>query len=442
MRPQASARFLRTLSALLASLLVLAAAPQPAAAEPFRIDIRGVGERQVALALPTISAAPGLASTAELIRTVVESDLRRTAAFALIAAKAGQVPTEASILQSATQSQFKALGADFAVGSQITTAAGGQAELRFRVVELGRGKDLGGLVLNGSPTPAEARRMAHRMADYIYEQTTGEPGFFSSRIAYVSRTPGQQTLMVADSDGENGLAALRSKEPIISVTWSPDGRKLAYVSFETGKPVVFTHDIATGARRPVANFKGSNSAPAWSPDGSRLAVVLTRDGGSNIFLVGADGGEAKALTFGAGINTEPTFSADGSQIYFTSDRGGGPQIYRMSVSGGQASRVTFSGAYNARPVISPDGRSMAFVSRRDNGFRIVVMNLATGKETAISDGPRDESPSFAPNSQWVIYSSSIEGREVLAASSIDGRVRSRLSLNASGIRNPAWGQRP
>lgn len=433
----------RTLSGILFAMAMAMAAPTPSAlAEPFRIDIRGVGERQVALALPSISAAAGLAPTAELIRTVVESDLRRTAAFALIPGKPGQSPTEATVLQSPVQSGLKALGADFAVGSQVVSAAGGQAELRFRVVDVSRNKDLGGLVLNGNPTPAEARRMAHRMADYIYEQTTGEPGFFSSRIAYVARTPGQQTLTVADSDGENGLAALRSKEPIISVTWSPDGRRLAYVSFETGKPVVFTHDIATGARKAVANFKGSNSAPAWSPDGNRLAVVLTRDGGSNIFLVGADGGDAKALTFGAGINTEPTFSSDGSQIYFTSDRGGGPQVYRMSVNGGQASRVTFNGSYNARPVISPDGRSMAFVSRRDNGFRVMVMNLATGQETSISDGPRDESPSFAPNSRWVIYSSSIDGREVLAASSIDGRVRSRLSLNASGIRNPAWGQRP
>ena len=214
---------------------------------------------------------------------------------------------------------------------------------------------------------SDLRLTAHRIADRIYEKLTGERGVFATRIAYVVQTSRNAwELHIADADGANPQSALRSREPIISPAWSPDGSRLAYVSFETGKPVVYVHTVATGARKAVANFRGSNSAPAWSPDGKTLAVTLTREGNSQVFLMNADGGNVRRLTTSSGIDTEPSFSPDGQSIYFTSDRGGGPQVYRMPATGGGAQRVTFNGDYNISPRLSPDGKLLAYVgaSRR------------------------------------------------------------------------------
>ncbi|MFZ9735201.1 MAG: DPP IV N-terminal domain-containing protein, partial [Burkholderiaceae bacterium] len=245
------------------------------------------------------------------------------------------------------------------------------------------------------------------------------------------------------SDGENAQPALRSSQPIISLAWSPNGQQLAYVSFETGKPVVYVHELATGKRTVAANQRGSNSAPAWSPDGKYLAVVLTKDGVSQIYTVNPDGSNLRRLTRSSAINTEPSFSGDGQYVYFTSDQGGSPQVYRIRSDGsGSPERITFTGGFNARPVVSPDGRQLAFVARRDGNFVVCIMNLETRQEVIVSNGPKDDSPSFAPNSRWVIFSSRVGNRDLLSAASIDGRVRSRISLDAAGIRNPAWGKLP
>ena len=411
--------------------------------QAFEIDIEGVGAKQVTLAVAQPVAGLVEQPSAELLRTVVLADLGRTGAFKFVSANPGvDRVADDQVMVPAVLEGWRQRGADFVVGSQLRAAPGGGLELRFRVADALKSLDLGGLVLTGQTTPADVRRLAHQMADKILELTTGEPGFFSTRIAYVRRAPGSAQLIVADSDGENPRVALRSTQPIISATWSPDGRRLAYVSFETGKPVVYSHDVSSGVRRIVANFKGSNSSPAWSPDGQSLAVVLTKDGGSQIFVVSAEGGAARRITSGTGINTEPTFSADGQTIFFSSDRGGGAQIYRVSVGGGTPERVTFGGSYNARPIISPDGKTLAFVTRRDGRFVVAAKNLATGAETLLSDGPSDDSPSFAPNGKWVIFASQAAGRDSLSAVSVDGRVRSRLSLSATSIRSPAWGRLP
>jgi TolB protein len=211
------------------------------------------------------------------------------------------------------------------------------------------------------------------------------------------------------------------------------------VSFESRKPVVYVHEVATGRRRLLANFRGSNSAPAWSPDGRSLAVTLSRDGGSQLYTIDANGGEPRRLTQSAGIDTEPVFAADGRTIYFVSDRGGAPQIYRMAASGGVPERVTFTGGYNISPAVSPDGRWLAYISRVGGAFKLQVMELASGTVNSITDTTSDESPSFAPNGKLIVYATQQQGREALMTTTLDGRIKARLAGQGGDIREPDWG---
>ena len=414
-------------------------------AQGLRIDITGVGEKRIPVALsPFLPKDPADRLLADLIGEVVAADLRRTGAFSLLPIGPQNPPlSEATPVDATLFAQWRAQSADALVVGSLTRSSANEIEVRFRLLDTLKSEDLGGLALTSPLSTLDARRSAHRIADYIYERLTGEPGFFSTRLAYVRKEGANHLLTIADSDGENAQPALRSSQPIISLTWSPNGQYLAYVSFETGKPVVYVHELATGKRTVAANQRGSNSAPAWSPDGKYLAVVLTKDGVSQIYTVNPDGSNLKRLTRSSAINTEPTFSGDGKFIYFTSDQGGSPQVYRIRSDGaGSPERVTFTGGFNARPMVSPDGKQLAYVARRDSNFVICIMNLETRQEVVVSNGPKDDSPSFAPNSRWVIFSSRVGGRDLLSAASIDGRVRSRISLDTAGIRNPAWGRIP
>jgi TolB protein len=323
------------------------------------------------------------------------------------------------------------------VAGSVTKLADGRFDVRFRLWDVVRGQDLGGQ--SYTVPQGDLRLASHRIADFVYEKLTGEKGIFSTRIAYVTKAGTRYNLWVADADGENAQAALASPEPIISPVWSSNGSQLAYVSFESRKPVVYVHNVASGQRRLLANFRGSNSAPAWAPDGNSLAVTLSRDGGSQLYTIAAGGGEPRRLTQSNSIDTEPVFSADGGTIFFVSDRGGAPQIYKMGASGGSPTRVTFTGTYNISPSVSGDGRWLAYISRVGGAFKLHVMELATGNVTAITDTTADENPSFAPNSKLIVYATQLQGREALMTTTLDGKIKARLAGQAGDIREPDWG---
>ncbi|HWP18269.1 MAG TPA: Tol-Pal system beta propeller repeat protein TolB [Burkholderiaceae bacterium] len=408
-----------------------ALAGAPALAQ-FRVDISGVGATQFPIA---IASFRGEAGWTQQVSAIVRADLERSGQFR-------PVDTAGTILDEAARPslpEWKGRGADALLTGSLTKLADGRVDVRFRLWDTVRQQDLGGQAY--AAPDADLRLVAHRIADWVYQKITGERGVFETRIAYVTKAAQRYTLWVADSDGEGAQVALASAQPIISPTWSPDGSELAYVSFETGKAVVYSQEVASGRRRPIASFKGSNSAPAWSPDGRQFAVVLTRDGLSQIYSVDRNGENARRLTNSSGIDTEPVYTADGRTIYFVSDRGGSPQIYRMPAGGGAAERVTFQGSYNVSPAVSPDGRWLAYVSR-DGGFRLHVMELATGQVTALTSTNDDESPSFAPNSRLIIYATRAQGRSVLMTTTLDGRIKATLLGNRGEVREPAWGPFP
>jgi TolB protein len=280
------------------------------------------------------------------------------------------------------------------------------------------------------------------MADFVYEKLIGDKSVFATRIAYVTKAASRYKLWVADSDGENAEAAFSSPEPFISPSWSRDGRHLAYVSFEEGRPIIFAHEVATGNRSVVASFQGSNSAPAWSSNGRQIIATLSRDGGSQIYAMDFPGGrEARRLTRSNSIDTEPTCTADGRWIYFVSDRRGGPQIYRMPSGGGLPELVTTkSGSYNISPAISPDGKLMAYIAGTGQGYKLHLMDLAAGagRGEPMTDTNADESPSFSPNGRLILYATVNQGREALMTVTLD-RKTSALAGQGGDIREPDWG---
>jgi TolB protein len=418
---------------LLKSTLILLLLAQAPARAQMTITVEGAGLQQFPIA---ITSLPGESALPTALSQVIRDDLGRSGLFKLIDTSAvNPVPTDPSQVNAA---DWKARGADYLAYGQVVAGGDGRLTARVRLTNFATQAELGTFAYTLAPNLA--RVTAHKIADDIYEKVTGDKGYFNTKIAYVKKSGSRYDLMVADYDGQNEQSALASREPIISPEWSPDGSKLAYVSFEKQKPQVWVHEIYTGKRSLVSNSKGSNSAPAWSADGRTLAVTLTLTGGSQLYAIPATGGEPRRLTSSTGIDTEPTYAPDGSSIYFTSDRGGGPQIYRIPAGGGEARRVTFKGSYNVSPKVSPDGKTLAYIAREGGQFKVNTMDLtASGSELTLTDTDKDESPSFAPNGKMILYATRVGGRGVLAMVSSDGRIKQRLTVSAADVREPAWG---
>lgn len=401
------------------------------------IEVVGGGAQQIPIAIVPFSqpANAQALSQQQAIADIIGADLRRSGLFRVL--ETGGVANQPHDIAEVRYPEWASLQAQALTIGKIESLPNNQLKVSFRLLDVLKQNQLTGLEY--TINPAQLRLTAHRIADVIYEKLIGEPGVFSTRITYVTKVGKRYALQVADADGFNPQTVVSSNEPIISPNWSPDGTKLAYVSFEKKKPVIYVQSLVSGQRHVLANYKGNNSAPAWSPDGSRLAIVLTHAANSQIYTINADGTGLRPLVKSSRIDTEPFWSPDGNWVYFTSDRGGSPQIYKISSTGGDAQRVTFDGSYNVSPRISPDGKSLAYITRGQGGFRVAVKDLSSGQVQVLSDGAQDESPSFAPNGRLVLYATTVRGKGTLAAVSADGRVKQRLSETTGDVREPAWG---
>ncbi|OHE81987.1 MAG: Tol-Pal system beta propeller repeat protein TolB [Lysobacterales bacterium GWF1_69_6] len=375
------------------------------------------------------------------IGAVIRADLNRSGQFrALSEQDVIEKPIRGSEIKFPT---WRVLKQDFVVVGRVLDNPDGGYRVEYELWDVAKQERLLGLAVGGRARGM--RDVAHQIADQVYEKILGVRGAFWTRIAYVTANGVggniQYALMIADSDGFNPQTVVRSREPLLSPAWSPDGRRLAYVSFERGNSTIYIQEIATGAREVVASFRGINGAPSFSPDGRRLALTLSRTGNPEIYVMDLASKGLTQITRHYGIDTEAVWMADGQSLVFTSDRAGKPQLYQVPAGGGEATRLSFQGDSNAKASISFDGKKIAMAQGNGNVYRIAVLDRSfggAGRWQTLSPGNLDESPSFAPNASMLLYATKEGSRGVLYAVSADGRVRQRLVLADGDVREPAW----
>lgn len=430
---------LQKLSLLLTAVVTLLLSP-PLQAR-LNIEITGGIEGGVPIAIVPFSWG-GEGEAPELLGNIIKSDLARSGQFSLLDAE--KMIDTPSIGKMVDFTLWRQTGIDNMVVGRLQPQGGDQFVVQFQLFDIHRAKQLSGYSIPTSR--ASLRQTAHQISDIIYEKLTGIKGAFTTRITYVmADSVGKERsyrLAVADSDGFNEQIILSSKEPLMSPTWSPDGKRLAYVSFEAGRSQIFVQQLADGQREMVADYAGLNSAPAWSPDGAQLAMTLSKDGNAEIYILNLATRKLVRVTRSHTIDTEASWSPDGKGLVFTSDRSGKPQLYLIAIERGQpkgrAKRLTFEGSYNARGTFSADGKQLAMIHLDKGGYRIAVMDLERGNLQVLTDTTLDESPSFAANGSMIIYATEVGGRGVLSAVSVDGRAHQRLQLNEGDVREPSW----
>lgn len=379
------------------------------------------------------------------VSAVIQSDLSHTSDFSLTdPKKLPETPHDPSGLNPNAWQKLKV--SDVVVG-QVTPTGDGRYQVNFSVVDVfNKTSSDDGIILSQQYTVdgTQLRSLAHQISDEIYQQLTGQRGIFSTRIAYIAvkRAQGQPAsyqLMVADADGYNAKPILVSSQPIMSPSWSPDGRKLAYVSFETYLPQIFVSDVSTGKRQLITSFEGINGAPQWSKDGTRMAVALSKGAANpNIYILNLTNGSVKQITNDLAINTEPTWAPDDQSLIYTSDRGGAPQIYQVNINGGNTQRLTYDGNYNATPSYTSDGKSVVFLHRDGGTYNVALMDLASGQMTQITQGEMTQSPSVAPNGKMVVFAVENGSHGILGIASTDGKINLRLPDLHGSVQEPAW----
>ena len=423
-------------------LLGLAVSTTAAGDDDLVIDIIGGVEGATPIAIAPFATQDGVSIESDPA-AIIRSNLARSGRFEVL--PPDDLVAEPSRMEDVRFSTWRASGVDHLVVGAISDGGDGRYEVRYELLDVFQGRRSDGRRYRVQEP--HMRLLAHSISDRIFEEVTGREGAFNTRIAYVAVEDGAENegrthrLVVADSDGHRAQTILTSDEPLLSPAWSPSRDRLAYVSFEGRRSEIFVQDIGTGERERIASFRGINSAPAWSPDGDRLAVTLSRDGAANIYIIDVDSGDVEPLTDHWAIDTEAAWAPDGESVYFTSDRGGRPQIYRIPTEGGRAERVTYEGDYNARAALSPDGEYLAMVHRRDGDYHIALKDLETESVQILSEGPADESPSFAPNGEMIIYTAGgVEGARLKTASRVGGAVAPLESTEHEGtrVREPAW----
>jgi len=373
------------------------------------------------------------------IATIINADLDSSGVFKTLSRRDMlTTPTKADQIRFRN---WQALGQEYMVIGKVNEVSQGQYQIQFQLFNVYKGEQ--NLGYRFSASKQNLRKAAHSISDKIYEKLTGKKGIFSSRLAYITTTALSKKqklyeLIIADADGSRPRRITSSKEPLMSPAWSPDGKKIAYVSFENKRSAIYIQTLSNKKRIKIASYPGINGAPSFSPDGTQLALTLSKDGSTDIYILNLIDKSLFKLTKSYGIDTEPSWSPDGKMIVYTSDRGGKPQLYTVPSFGGQSRRITFEGDYNARGRFSADGKNIAMVHANSGDYRIAVMDMASRSIDVLTAGRYDESPSFSPNGEMILYASRKGRQHVLSAVSIDGRMQRNLAFNKGEVREPAW----